>query len=84
MAEKTNAQFLVYPNPTSGNFMIQFSNEANYTVSIIDVIGKEVFRVSSNGSLLKQVDLSGFESGIYYINVNDGDSQITKNLVLTK
>ena len=64
----------MYPNPTSGKFTVS-TDEAVY-VEVFDVLGKSIL-TSPN----KIIDLTGYQSGIYFVKVtgiSDAKQQILK------
>jgi hypothetical protein len=70
------SSFVIFPNPTKGIFTINVSNvkeNANNKYSIYDVTGrlvssKDLGKLSNSFS--ETVDLSGFNSGLYFINLS--------------
>jgi PKD repeat protein len=79
IGEKEAVSMEVYPNPTSGLIHLTLSAEQfnNADISVIDAVGKEVYRKSGlnvNGSLTTDIDLSSQPQGIYFVTVK-GDSQ---------
>lgn len=71
-------EFVVYPNPAQNSLYVQLmEQEKNATLKIIDMTGKvlmsqEVLEIQSI------VDLSGFESGVYMIKVNNTTKRFMK------
>ena len=70
---------LIYPNPVKGNTLnvkLMYQAEASYR--IVNMIGQTVA-----SGLLKdnQVDVSNLLSGVYFIEVNDGEEIITKRFI---
>ena len=64
----------IYPNPTTGNLNILWTNQAtgNATISVSDMTGREVYTTSYriNASSGKtEIDLGSLENGIYLINI---------------
>ncbi len=83
--EITFNEFMLYPNPTSG--IIHFDNNSVNTfnqLSITNTVGQEIYRLGLDFTSNKlELDLSHFENGIYYINLQkmNGEkitSKITK------
>ncbi|MDP6909302.1 MAG: agmatine deiminase family protein, partial [Flavobacteriales bacterium] len=60
--------FSVYPNPSNGIFKISNPNAHQGTLMILDVRGKQIVstRLKETGS---QLDLSGFEGGLYGLRI---------------
>jgi len=68
----------MYPNPTSNVISIDSKNHVITSIRIFDISGKQLFSETNLNSLSKQVDISAFSEGIYFININD---KTTKKIV---
>jgi hypothetical protein len=88
----SNSQFsenniVIYPNPSHGIFNITIAN-SNYkytSISILNIEGKKVFEKQIqwySGDLSKQIDLTNFIEGIYFLIIRNADSYITKKIVI--
>ncbi len=76
--------FNVYPNPTQGLFYIQplAVTGENVTGQIVDASGRLVQTITFNGDQVIEVDLSGVERGVYFIQITvDENTAVTKILV---
>jgi hypothetical protein len=65
----------IFPNPSSDllNVIVAADDKSNVTFNIFDAVtGKSVYNFSSIGSINQTVDVSGFSSGLYYIQINNG------------
>ncbi len=68
-------KYKIIPNPNKGIFNVQIVNpsKGNYEFRITDVLGQEVYQLSSNfeeGSLYeKEINLSHLPSGVYLLNI---------------
>lgn len=72
----------LYPNPTTGIFVITFRNElSNATISVLDISGKMIQQFKGNGYRLN-FDLSKFAKGTYVVKIEDHDRVITKKVIL--
>ncbi len=72
---------MVYPNPGSGQFTLDFKGGAYATIEIINTIGELVF--SSNILTPEtKIDLSSQPKGIYLVKVNDREMVYTRKVVL--
>ena len=63
-------RFQIYPNPTSQQLNLVFKKAENRTISLIDILGNEVFKTKSNLPNT-QLDISNFPKGIYTIQVKN-------------
>ncbi len=79
-----------YPNPFNPSTLIKFDLPvaANVTITLYDVLGREVRNIyaslTSAGYHIVSFDGSGLASGIYYYRVTAGDFTDTKKLILLK
>lgn len=77
---------LVYPNPSSGMFHIELSQELDTEIrlEIMDPIGRTLQQriFPSYSPIHEAYDLSGRSPGIYFIRIYDESSQIIKKLIL--
>jgi PKD repeat protein len=80
----------LYPNPTQGSLTIDISqaNGSIYFVETYDAIGKmiDMYQINQTfGHIQIQQDLSGYESGIYFVRVRTGNtSSPLMRVLLTK
>jgi len=88
--DETNSisnNLILYPNPAKNNVNITFNhmNSGIYEMTIEDLKGQQVMNDLinvSNGNTSKVIDVSQFESGVYFVKVVNGSSIITKKLVV--
>jgi hypothetical protein len=86
---KNNIRFNIYPNPVKDIFYLNF--EATYPdisiIKIIDIYGRTIdnMEVSLNeGENIIENKISGYSSGIYFINVNFNNNTFTRKINLIK
>ena len=77
----------IYPNPSSGSFVIKFAvfQPENISISVIDLVGRSVYYNkygSVNGVFESAVDLGDILSGVYTININIGDYSFHRKLLV--
>jgi hypothetical protein len=68
----------VYPNPTSGQFMVStlFEDATEFTITVLDLLGKKVYEeqvLSSKGSRLININMGNYSKGIYSVKVVSRD-----------
>ncbi|MEI7981306.1 MAG: T9SS type A sorting domain-containing protein, partial [Bacteroidota bacterium] len=74
----------VYPNPTTGKFVIELNAPSNSTlpvVSIFGLMGETVFREELSGVVKKEISLEGKPSGIYFLHVISEDTRFTMKII---
>lgn len=78
---KENSAIKVYPNPFKDVVNIK-GTEAHDLVVIVDMMGREVYRIQATNNTL-EVDMSKLSEGIYYLSIisNKGDVKVAYKLV---
>jgi hypothetical protein len=76
----------VYPNPVSQSAMISFAASENGKAAITasDELGREVLMLNetiSEGLFQKEIDLSNFPSGIYFVRCTFNDEVLIKKII---
>ena len=85
-----NEEMLVFPNPTTGEVIIQFNNQLDGDVdlSFVDVNGKQVINVLSkrlpNGTYSYSANLKDLGNGIYYTVLKTPIKTVTNKTILIK
>lgn len=75
----------IYPNPTRDvvNLQWDFINENTY-LSVYDNAGKLLSTNKLNNQALQQVDLSGYENGVYQLRLSNENAVIMKAIVIAR
>jgi len=82
------ADFAVYPNPSNGNFNIQFtSNSSNgngVKVLVHDMRGRVILENNFENSITfnQNIQLNNAQAGVYLLTVTDGEMKETKKIVV--
>jgi hypothetical protein len=77
---------LVYPNPATDVVKVSFESfdGANATVRVVELSGKEVFKVEANninGSFNQELNLAKLAKGVYLLEVYSGELKATRKLI---
>lgn len=85
--EPVSFEFLVYPNPTFGELNIKINGMMNVgSIYLYDVSGKSLYYEKINEdqqqTYIKQLNLSNFAAGVYFLKLVDNTSVITKKIIL--
>jgi hypothetical protein len=81
--ENSVAMFSLFPNPTSTNLTLKFTNEEHIkSISITDILGKIVWQTSTSASNTYTIDISQASPGIYYVKaLSDNGEVMVKKVV---
>ena len=71
---------LIYPNPTNNLLTIETGMSGPYNIDIISLNGQLIFSEDMKGTL-RQIDLSSFRKGVYFITIKSKDFVITKKTI---
>ncbi|PIF31864.1 putative secreted protein (Por secretion system target) [Flavobacterium sp. 9] len=78
--------FVLYPNPSKGNFTVQFESDATNRVQVYvhDILGKKVYSNSFDptSNFDQNIQLPQVSAGIYLVTVIDGDRRTVKKIVV--
>lgn len=83
------SEFNVYPNPNNGEFTVTFNSDNNYeaTLKVYDLTGREVFAKALNvEEYVNQtnIQLNNLETGVYLIELSDGNTRSVKKVMISK
>ncbi|MFM2206239.1 MAG: hypothetical protein RL213_214 [Bacteroidota bacterium] len=83
VAELDYIGFVLFPNPTSGLFTLSSGgrSDRDYTVTVTDLMGKEVMRFAWNGER-RSIDMKESPKGVYIIRTSNGKTSAFKKLVV--
>lgn len=75
----------IYPNPSSGsvNVSVSLPSEDDISIIVYDVLGKLLLnsRDRSKGGIYT-MNLSGFDAGVYFIEIKAGNNTVTRKIIL--
>jgi subtilisin-like proprotein convertase family protein len=78
--------FVLYPNPNKGNFMIQFTSQTGIAVKVMvhDLLGRKLFdkEYENTSNVNQNIQLQNMQAGIYLVTVIDGSRKEVKKLVI--
>jgi M6 family metalloprotease-like protein len=76
--------YTVLPNPTAGQITITSDEAQAESLTITNVLGQEILKETNCNINGKVINLDSFESGIYFLNIKQGNKQSTKQIILKK
>ena len=83
--DNTNDQrYQVYPNPTNGVFEVKIQHDGLISIQVYNMLGTRVYQEEylNNGSILRKIDISELENGIYFVSIKTEDETFVKKLNL--
>jgi PKD repeat protein len=80
--------FSIYPNPSNGNFVIEWSSHLQdglLTITLTNTLGITVF--SDEGELhssqqRKDIEVQGMSSGLYYLEIKTSSGTVMKKIII--
>lgn len=75
--------FTVYPNPSKDILFIDFQEVGEYSLSVFDITGKELYQ-QKELEQQNSVDLSNYASGIYFIKIKEIATNKFQNIKIIK
>lgn len=73
----------MYPNPTSGDFVIKFNNEGTYKIEVVNMVGISVHQTTVENSAEAKVKLPvELPPGQYIVRVNNTTNVFTGKIIL--
>jgi hypothetical protein len=74
----------IYPNPSSGNFSINWNQGSDFSISVFDLTGKLLLQEKRDTNSMRRFDLdmSKFGKGIYFAKIKIDEKQSTRKLIL--
>ena len=80
------ADLTVYPNPNNGNFTVRFDNPTSEEtkIEVYDIRGRKIFEnaYTNEGMFNENIQLNNAQSGIYLLNVTDGNRKVVKRIAV--
>lgn len=72
--EKEKLQVTCYPNPNDGILFLSGLKPSSYTISIVDIMGREVLKQKE---VLQQISLADLTDGLYMLHITDEKNATT-------
>jgi hypothetical protein len=85
-----NNLVMIYPNPSFNgkiNIQIESPDDQDVMIYLLNMIGQEVYdqKLSVNsGKNLFAIDLTSSENGIYFLKLQNGETTLTRKIILSK
>ncbi len=76
VAEVSENNVSLYPNPTDG--IVNIESTGTMTISVMNMLGQKVIETTATDNA--NIDLSGFEAGIYMVRIDTANGTITEKV----
>jgi hypothetical protein len=76
---KSKPQFSLYPNPSTGKFIIKDSGK-DFSGIILNVLGDRVYDLDEN--TLPELDLTHLSKGVYFIKILEGEKLFSEKIII--
>ena len=84
--EQAIEDFKLFPNPSKGDFKIEFSSASSspVLVSVVDLLGRKVYekQYEKTANFSETIDLKKVMAGVYVLTVADGNRKEVKKIVI--
>jgi len=79
-----NDKFVIYPNPSDGNFFIDFEGQQAHSVTVSDMMGRLVFtkRLEASNNIQYSLDLSSQAPGVYVVSLHFNNRTVQHKVVV--
>ncbi|MGG7036432.1 MAG: T9SS type A sorting domain-containing protein, partial [Flavobacterium sp.] len=78
--------FTLYPNPSNGNFIIQFEDPSvnELKINIVDIRGRKIYenKFTNQTVFRENIQLKEAEAGVYLVIVSDGNRKMVKRIIV--
>jgi hypothetical protein len=78
--------FVLYPNPNKGNFIVRFNPYSNddVKINVYDMRGRQIFEKSyaNNSAFNQEINLDKAQSGVYLVTIANGGKKTTERIVI--
>jgi hypothetical protein len=72
----------IYPNPSSNHINIKFENNSITAIKLFDNLGKTVKSVDDINRSSTSLDISNFNSGIYYLQILVANELVSQKIIV--
>ena len=74
-------EIAIFPNPTTGQLTIDNGQLTIDNVEVFDVYGRKLFEQKAEGRKQKEIDISDFRAGVYFVRIITEQGVVVKKVV---
>ncbi len=85
-----DANISIFPNPSTGKFILEWKNNetrSEISIRVVNTLNEEVYTISeriASDQWKGEIDLSNLTTGIYFIELKNGDKLVRKKFVVAE
>tara|TARA_R110002049_G_scaffold127617_1_gene284430 strand:- start:2175 stop:2909 length:735 start_codon:yes stop_codon:yes gene_type:complete len=79
--DNLKSAFKIYPNPTSDYVIIENNKQLSASVSVFNVLGKEVLKTEESSFLKLKLNLSSLKAGVYLLQTKSKNAVNTSRII---
>jgi hypothetical protein len=85
--ELSNENISVYPNPSNGNFIVEWPNDltGEFAFDIVNALGQKIYssqEIISSSNMKKEIQLHDQSAGLYFIRIKTHDGSEMKKILV--
>lgn len=84
LMHQKNENFQIYPNPNNGQFIVKLSKAGDYTIRISDMLGKVIYTSQISNTTEFKIQLSGYATGTYMVQISSSAEQFVGKVVINE
>ena len=84
VSENIKQESFIFPNPASvsANIDLSKSGTGEKYITVFNLLGEKVFEINSNSSEMFEIDVNGFESGLYFVHIESDNGKTVDKLIV--
>jgi hypothetical protein len=79
----------IYPNPTTGELIVEIAGDPEsssgrndvWSIEVFDIYGRKVFEQKAEGGEQKAIDISELQAGIYFVRIETEKGVVVKKVI---
>ncbi len=82
--EILNNSLSIYPNPATDLVHLNLEKTQDFDIKIYNITGKQILEKSYNNTNNVDINCSEFENGVYFLEINNGTTVVSRKITIIK